>query len=215
MHWIEKFRREYKRKDGRTGIIQEELAKMVRKTKVYCVREGSKRKRLRTVGCSEVLIEILEHGGITHPNIAEAIATVCGATEEQRNSIVHEKYHGEWQRTDQPAKPRSNEERKKREEAKLNKAPKNEDKCKIVVQIGVDGTEMKRYKSLTDAAKNENVVISSVSIRCNHRISEHIDEFAYAGCTWRFAHEWDAMNEAQRQAEVQAARGKNGKQVTV
>ena len=86
MHWIEKFRSEYRHKDGRIGLSRDELAKKVRTRKV-----GG-----RYVGCSGNLIFILEHGGITAPGIAAAITTVCGGTAEQWDGIVHEDYHRKW-----------------------------------------------------------------------------------------------------------------------
>ena len=78
MHWLKRFRREYRRKDGETGISRKELAKMV---------------KLRFGKCSERLIEIIEdEKGITCPGIADAIAAATGCTLEQRNSIVHENH---------------------------------------------------------------------------------------------------------------------------
>ena len=78
MHWLKKFRRNYRREDGGTGISRKELAKMV---------------KLRFGKCSERLIEIIEdEKGITCQSIADAIAVATGCTLEERNSIVHEDY---------------------------------------------------------------------------------------------------------------------------
>ena len=79
MHWLEKFRTEYVKKDGTQGIDRSVFASQVRR---------------RGVGCSAELIFIIENGGITHPNIANKIALVAGATAEQRDSMVHEERRG-------------------------------------------------------------------------------------------------------------------------
>ena len=208
MHWIKKFRTEYRRKDGKTGISQAEFAKMVRRCKVYCVREGSKRKRLRTVGCSEALIEIVENGGVTHPNIAEAIATVCGATEEQKRSLMHEKHWGGYKEavTPQPwaemeIVPRKKEKKQKKEDQKAING-----NCKAVVQIDRQGNVIKRYDAMSEAAKDAHIALSSVSLRCNHLIGDETDEFSTRGCTWRFEAEWSALNEEQRNNELYLAK---------
>lgn len=213
MHWIEKYRINYTDKFGRKGLTQEALAKMVRRQKVYCVREGSKRKKLRTVGCSERLIEILEHGGITHPNIAEAIATVCGATEDEKNSIIHEKHRNGYVDS---AGPRLWSEmtlintKKKKEKEKPK--PKKEDpnyvdgKCKAVVQLDRAGNVEKRFTMMSDAAKENGVALSTVSLRCNHQIGNTTDEYSTCGRTWRFEDEWNALNEEQRKEELMLAK---------
>lgn len=212
MHWIKRLRREYRRKDGGTGISRYGLAKMVRERKV-----GG-----RNVGCSGLLIDILEHGGITHPAIAAVITLVCGGTAENWNSIVHEDYRGQWKPGQKiNFKPRFEDEaeefsihpeqaKKKPAEKKPADKPKctemNVDKCKPVVQICTHGMEIMRFASMTEAAAHAKVPISSVSQRCNKNISERTDEFKLAKCTWRFAEEWDAMDEKQRAEEVKRAR---------
>ena len=103
MHWIEKFR-------AKNKLSQEEMAKKVRTCKAYQIVEkpGCRTKYEKyQVACSDLLIEILEHGGITAPGIAAAITTVCGGTAEQWDSIVHEDYRGTWKPGDRIAfKPR-------------------------------------------------------------------------------------------------------------
>ena len=222
MHWIEKFRREYRRQDGGTGISQEEMAKLVRKCKI-----GKKQ-----VGCSWQLIDILECGGITAPGIAAMIVKVCGGTAEQFDSIVDEIWRGKWKpgmkadfyykiaeephefvcapkepKKEKPKveKPKEPKKEKPKVEKPKEKKP-HEDKCKSVVQIGRDGIEIMRFASVNEAARHANVNISSVSQRCNRIISEKTDEFKMAKCTWRFAEDWDKMTENQRAEEMRFAR---------
>lgn len=196
MHWIEKFRAEYKRKDGRTGISRDELAKLVRR---------------RKVGCSPKLIDILEHGGITHPRIANAIAAVCEADEEQRNSIVHETHRGKWT---PPPKPKKRSEILKEHKGDRSKLPQPlavnavkvlPETAKAVVQIDLYGREMARFCSISEAAQNAGVSLGVVQNRIKHRLSDAVDEYQVADCTWRFAEEWDAMSDAERTAEVERA----------
>jgi hypothetical protein len=209
MHWIKKWRLNYVDKYGRKGLSQEDFARMVRKQKVYCAREGSKRKKLRTVGCSEVLIEILEHGGITHPNIAEAIATVCGATEEQKYSIMHEKH---WSGYVDSIRPQLWGEMTLIKTKKKKEKPKKDDpnyvdgKCKAVVQLDRAGNVEKRFAMMSEAAKENDVALSTVSLRCNHQIGDTTDEYCTCGRTWRFEDEWNALSEEQRKEELMLAK---------
>ena len=50
------------------------------------------------VRVSEPLLHLLEvrRGAVTHPRIADLIATVCGATPAQRDMIVAEEHRGTW-----------------------------------------------------------------------------------------------------------------------
>lgn len=212
MHWIEKYRKEH-------GLSRDELAKKVRGCKID----------KRQVGCSERLIFFLEHGGITHPNIAAKITKVCGGTAENWNSIVHEDYRGQWKpgqkidfrpRVEDEAEGFSiHPERTKKKPAEKKPADKpgsaemNADKCKAVVQICTHGMEMMRFASMTEAAAHAKVQISSVSQRCNKNISERTDEFKLAKCTWRFAEEWDAMDGKQRAEEVKRAKKLTGERM--
>lgn len=50
------------------------------------------------VRVSEPLLHLLEvrKGAVTHPKIADLIATVCGATPRERDMIVAEPHRGTW-----------------------------------------------------------------------------------------------------------------------
>lgn len=138
MHWIKRFRQQ-------VGIDRNELAKGVKKYTIFKVDEsrpcmkilGKKVPQIKehNVGCTENLIDILEHGGITHPAIAAVITLVCGGTAENWNSIVHEDYHGQWKPGQKiEFKPRFDVEAEgrmaitivSRGEAKRGKLPKTE-----------------------------------------------------------------------------------------
>lgn len=226
MHWIEKFRSEYRHKDGRIGLSQDELAKKVRTRKV-----GG-----RYVGCSGNLIFILEHGGITAPGIAAAITTVCGGTAEQWNGIVHEDYHGQWKpgwktefaprfeidvedrmavtiashgeikRGKAPKHVEAKPPKSEPAEPKPQKKQKTEPQIREIVQIGTDFEEIGRYAHLAAAAQAAGVSIRIVGERCDRKISGNTDEMVREKCTWRYADEWDPMDAEQRTEDMRAAR---------
>lgn len=230
MHWIEQFRKEYRHKDGRTGLSRDGLAKMVRERKV-----GG-----RNVGCSENLIFILEHGGITAPGIAAAITTVCGGTAEQWDGIVHEDYRGQWK----PGWKTRFEPRVKieaedamavsivsRGEVKRGKAPKNigaekkeakppkpqqprllEHQQRTVVEIDTAFQEVKRYANPEEVANAMETRLRSITIRCDRQVAHDMDEMQRFGCTWRYADEWDAMTPEQRIEDMTGARKRHARE---
>lgn len=185
MHWLKKFRRDYVKKDGTQGIDREVFASMVRR---------------RGVGCSAVLIGIVEGGGITHPNIANKIAIVAQATPEQRDSMVHPDRRGGWN----PPKPkRRSEYEKPLPPMALNVIPDN---ARRVVMIDIAGKEIARFESMSDAAEAVGCSVPTVRNRCCRAVSGGTGEFRFYDCTWRFAQEWDSMSESARIADIENAR---------
>lgn len=182
MHWLKKFRLNYVKKDGTKGISREQLAAMV---------------KLKYGECSAVLIGIVEGGGITHPNIADQIAIVAGATARQRNSMVHKNYRGGWE----PPKRRS-EYKRPPQPLVPNIIP---DHARRVVAIDTAGKEIDRYESERAAADAAGCTSTTVSNRCRRSIAARTGEFGSYGCTWRFADEWDAMSELARAADIENA----------
>lgn len=178
MHWLKAWRLGYPRPDGRRGMRRKELARKVRN---------------RDTGCSEVLIEIIEGGGITHPGIADRIASVVGATAAQRDTMVHKKHRGTW---------RPDEGRK----AKKVKAPGGEKrasaKAKKVVCLDRDGREIARYDSMLDAAQGIGCSCTTIMNHCKRNARDKTDEFCCFGCTFRYAAEWDAMSEKERLTDL-------------
>lgn len=185
MHWLEKFRTEYVKKDGTKGIDRSVFASQVRR---------------RGVGCSAELIFIIENGGITHPNIANKIALVAGATAEQRDSMVHEERRGGWQ---PPKAKRRAEFEKTPQPMAPNVIPDN---ARRVVMIDICGKEITRFESESAAADAVGCTATTVSNRCRRLTSPGTGEFRFTDCTWRFAEEWDAMSEEARMADIENAR---------
>lgn len=185
MHWLKKFRMEYVRKDGKVGISREVFASKVRR---------------RGVGCSEKLIAIIEEGGITHPRIAKKIAIVAEATKEQYESMIHEERRNGWA----PPKPARRSEHKK---LPPPLAPEViPDHAKRVVAVDISGKEIARFESVTAAAEAVGCTPATVSNRCNRNVSSGTGEFRFFDCTWRFANEWDAMSDFEREADIENAR---------
>ena len=193
MHWLEEWRMNYRHRNGTTGISREEFAAMVRK---------------RGVGCSEVLIAILERHekGITHPGIAEKIIDVVGGTQEQYDSIVHEIHRGK-----RPMKKRRRRQEPEREKMlkpqplSFGTIPPN---ARMVVKLDAYGNELERYASINEAAVDIQCSAASVHKRCHRRIANEI-EFNNYGCTFRFADEWDSMNPQQRADDMRSAEKQN------
>lgn len=188
MHWIRQFRENYIRKDGGKGISRKELATMVRN---------------HNTGCSEVLIAILEGGGITHPGIAQRIAKVTGCTAEQYNGMVHKMHRGGWK----PEKMRRYSEIRQGprpvQPMTPGMLPSN---ARSVVILNRAGVEIGREESMTAAAERAGRHVSFVQRRCDRRLKHSTDEFKETDCTFRFADEWDAMDPQQREADMHIAK---------
>ena len=82
--WIEEYRKQ-------NGLELDEFARLV--------NIAGRRMRPPLEGTvSDTLIHLLEHMKVprTHPRIADAIAAVCHATQEHRDSIVDPRHKGTW-----------------------------------------------------------------------------------------------------------------------
>ena len=178
--WIDEYREKY-------GL---ELDDMARRVNVA----GRKMRPRLTCTVTDTLIHILERSKTprTHPRIADAIAIACGATAEQRDSIVDEKHRGTFdpskyshitkQTVNQPVKPEIHEYKPGGEHA--------------VVKVDHDGNIIRRYKSLTMAAYYEdNMTREAIRARCRRRVRGEFGKWIY---TYRFAEEWDKMTRIEK-----------------
>ena len=149
----------------------------------------------RAVNCSEYLIWILvnQNGGITHPEIANAIADYIGATAEERDSIVAMEHRGKW-------KPNTNRAFFE-PDSSWQLVPRHGNGKSVVVVDRV-GEVIARYSSITTAASRMRVDNGLVSRRCNHIGSDLRDEFEPNSFTFRFADEWDVLTPEERRANV-------------
>lgn len=144
------------------------------------------------VGCSEYLLWRLANGNreVTHPNIADRIADVTGATSRQRDSIVAAKHRGTYKRN-------SIDEWKKPDSKPLKAIP--------VVAIDVAGCEVSRFPSVVETARRFSISTHAVTNRCS-RAQIPKGEFNLVGFTFRLASEWDAMTPEQRKEDMINAR---------
>ena len=187
MHWLKEYRMENR-------LSREQLAAKIRKP-------GKPNRPETAIGCSAVLIEILESGdprrGITHPEIANRIAEVTGATAAQRDSIVHAKHRGTWT----PKRKQKAEPPKEKEPTAVapGTAPEN---ARMVVRIDWGGYETGRYISQSDAALATGCSVMTVHNRCARKLKPGTAEFRPYGYTFRYAEEWDAMDETARMADL-------------
>lgn len=181
MHWLEKWRKDH---------------------------QMSKARFAKRVGVSEALIDILENmnGGITHPQIADAIADYIGATAEQRDSIVHKKHHGTYK-----PNPRAKryafdieKEKKKEKEKRERKAAERRE----IVAVNIAGVEQGRYPTLVAAADAHlPCTTTTVSNRAGRKLSPGVNEFMPYGVTFRYADEWDKMPEDKRKEDMRNSVG--------
>lgn len=185
MHWLKKYRMDH-------IMSRKQLAARIR-------TRGKPNRPETAIGCSETLIEILEGGGITHPEIANRIAEVTGATAEQRDSIVHKMHRGTWQPKAKPKKITSFQEGRRPQPMTPGVVPEN---AEMVVRIARGGYETGRYVSQSAAAQATGCSITTVRNRCARKLRPGTEEFGIYGCTFRYAQEWDAMDAEARMADL-------------
>lgn len=132
---------------------------------------------------SDTLVHMLERSKTprTHPRIADAIAAVCGATEEQRDSIVDKKHHGTMVKVSILAKPAETQ------------------RDYAVVKLDANGDVVARYSTFQTAEKCERLSADAIRERCKRRIK---NEFMPYSFTFRYEREWDKMTAEERQADV-------------
>lgn len=138
---------------------------------------------------SDTLIHFLERSSSprTHPRIADAIATACHATPEQRDTIVDKEHRGTWKMqqlfttTMTPVEKNVNTHKPGYE--------------RPIVKIDVQGRVVARYTSLTAAENCEDLGRDSIRVRCKREVKSEFNGRKY---TFRFAEEWDKMTNEQK-----------------
>lgn len=214
MHWLRQWRKE-------RNMTAAGLAKQVR-------RWGG--------GCSETLIDILEGGGVTHPEIAERIAAATCCTPAQRESIMPEKYRGmnrrqrrrlyaqqEEDRLDllsamrtvkrakEPKKPGKEQKKPGKGPEKPAKDKPEQSNTRAIVKIGRDGRELARYRSTSEAAIANDVEPKTIRYKCQRREAGAQSSFVRHGATWLYAKEWDEMDACARSQYVYIPKGRRRK----
>ena len=184
MHWLEKFRSRCIRRDGKRGISRQEFAAMV---------------KLENGVCSEKLIEIIEEGGATCPNIAKAIADLTHATHQQHASMLSEARRAGFEA---PKPRRRSECKKKPQPLTPDIIP---DTARRVVKLNRDGKITAIFESSKAAAEQAGVAYCTVYSRCARIIGSTVDEFKKCGCTWRFEEEWKTMSRDVQLLDMEAA----------
>ena len=192
--WIEDFRTKY-------GLERDEFARRVRVL-------GARKRPERPIGCTEALVYMLERSSrpITHPNIADLLAEACGATAEQRDSIVAKKWRGEWKGDGIPRCLKGCEwTMGKAKEA----APGPRDQPywrrgvagrRSIVKIDANGNVLERYVSLTQATALCGQSMNSIGERARKCVR---NEFIPGGHSFRFAEEWDKMTPEERRKDLE------------
>lgn len=196
----------------------------------YRRRYGLAREALgRLAKCSGELIYILECGGVTHPGIADRIASVCGAGRDERNSITAEehqrrgyrqmpKYRARGERAEKAYFLRLAQKQKEEELARQTRAQAEQpagqptkEEAREVCAIDRHGHIVSRYDDCAAASREYGMRESSIRGRCEYKVTK-ADEFAIHGVTFRYAAEWDELDEDERlERAINAGRqaGKN------
>lgn len=214
--WITDLRAQY-------GIDLEQLGMQIR-------RLGAKQDPPLRV--SDILLYRLETDPKfrTVPKLADLIAEACGATAQQRDALVLEKYRGTWK----PPRRRKAVKAVPYEKSSAVEPPKKT-RCDAkpvpqkpalkvaheVVRLNREGEELGRYASVSRAAINTKATSDQIISRCMRRYT--LDEFKSYGYTYRYAEEWDRMSGTERAADlhrndgVRGTRGggRNNRMVTV
>lgn len=195
--WLTDYRAQYR-------LTLEQLGSMIR-------RVG--RRKDPALWVSDLLIYRLETDPKfrTVPKLADLIAEVCGATAQQRDAMVLERYRGGWKppRRRKAVKPVPYE---KPNAAAPPKGPRCSAKglthgpnnpfpgARAVVKIDRKGEVVARYASCNRAALQNSLREDQISSRC-HRKGKS-DEFRLTGFTFRFAEEWDGMTAEEQRADI-------------
>ena len=187
MHWLKEFRLNYIKKNDVVGISREELARMVQ-------RKG--------VGCSAVLIGIIEGGGITHPNIADKIAAVAGASKTQRDSMVNEVHRGKGNYKPPKMKPQQPGHIRPMAPGYVGV------NARPVVMLDRNAVIIGKYASEREAALAAQCSVSVVGSRCNRKVPGRNNEFSACGYTFRWLNEWEGMSVEERIEDMRRAEKK-------
>lgn len=188
MHWLKQYRMEHP--IGGKPMSCKELARRVKKP-------GTISNPGAEIGCSEVLIGILEGGGITHPLIANRIADICGATPQQRDMLVHKMHWGTYR----PPRRRPQENKPRLAPTDPGFKPAN---ARAVVRIDMY-FQCRRFESIREAAMAEGCNESTVKVRCERALSGGTNEFLVRDHTWRYADEWEDMTVDERVQDLHNA----------
>ena len=142
---------------------------------------------------SDTLIHMLERvkNCVTHPNIANAIAGYCGATQEQRDMIVAPIHKGTWS---------------------LNRFIRNADNddgetsklipngSRAVYKISMSGEVLAEYYSIAEAARNEKPNEDNIRNRCKRR--SQVDFTPDTPYTYRYKDEWQSMSREEQLRDI-------------
>lgn len=200
--WIDAYRE-------RMGLSLEELARTVNK-----YRQFTKQTIFGYVSAKLIYLLEVDDKTVTQPVLADAIAAVCGATREQRNSILAKhNWSNTWACPDDsemetiirkaiyfatgrmPEVQKHDEHIAQKWAASFNK--------RGVVKLDRMGNTIESYDSVLAAANLNSLSTKWVRNRCRRAIKDRQIMFA-KGFTFRYADDWDSMSQAERLADINA-----------
>lgn len=197
--WIREYRE-------RMGLELDEFARVVNLYRQY--------DKQRVSGyVSNTLVHLLEADGhaITHPVLANAIATVCGATKAQRDSIIRaERRNTPYEAPDAHAKALVVRALKAVRGDAITRCNRDDDAqepfytARQVVKLDRMGNTVETYPTIYQTALDNGLAPSYVRRRCQRRIRQYGNMYTPGGYTFRYADEWDRMSQAEKLADIKA-----------
>ena len=141
---------------------------------------------------SERLLEMLQctQNAITHPNIADRIADLTGATSEERDTMVSSAHHGTYKPFTVGPPPFD-----------VDMDGLQPGSVRHIVALDRSGNELARFPNRRVACANVGCSDQTVRNRCVRK-SANFDEFKLLEMTFRFADEWDAMTPGEREVDM-------------
>ena len=143
---------------------------------------------------------------VTHPDLAAAICTICGATPEQYDSIVAKFRRGKWQLDPNDAELVMDAISQVREPKDVDDAPpldeyRTSPNAKAVVKIDFFGNTLARYVSTIQAANTNGIDKGTVRRACL-RVRNKIPSPMLKTFTFRYATEWDTMTGVEKMKDA-------------
>ncbi len=180
----------------REGLTIGQLGRIIR-------RYGEKQKPGWPMRCSDLLLENLMTvpGYITHPDIANLISDVLGATARQRDSLVALHRRGGYRQKNHPGLAETRLALSAYRLTPLASAQSRPAyRYTAVVAVDMEGRERARYASIIEASADLGLSESVITARINREV---VNEFRFeTKLTFRRTSDWDKMTVDQQREDI-------------
>ena len=177
-----------------------EFARVVNTYRKLKLKQADEKAELCGLISAELvhMLEVDKHC-VTHPQLADAIATVCGATAKQRDRIVHEKHRGQWtlNQDDMPMVMAAIQVEMNKQPPKEMPKPHAVHCARSIVKIDFYGNVLATYQTLKQTARQERMSEKTIRRMCKRKRPGVVNPF-----TFRYADEWYKMSNAEKIADA-------------